>query len=117
MQVVTLADVIHGDGVTLRQHMKSFSTDEVGSSRYDWAREDLSSRDWTLWCEGLKITSQNETLPFFDSLRLWLTVPTRYGNGSIPHQPGGYIGSKMVLFMDSHPQHHQPSWALSLEYR
>ena len=76
VQVLMLADVIHGDGVTLQQWMKSYSIDYVGRSKYNWVREEPSSGDWTVWWEGLKlITSQNETLPFFDSLGNWLMTP------------------------------------------
>lgn len=49
MQVVTLADVIHGNGITLMDSMKAYTPEAVGDSKYDWAREEPASSDWTIW--------------------------------------------------------------------
>jgi hypothetical protein len=49
MQVLTLADIIHGEGITIRQGMMSFRSGEVLGSRYEWAREDPCSSDWAMW--------------------------------------------------------------------
>ena len=54
MQVVTLADLIHGDGISLRENMKTYSPEAAGDSKYDWAREEPARSDWTIWRKGLK---------------------------------------------------------------
>ena len=76
MQALTMADIIHGDGITLRDRMKSYMPTEVPGSKYEWARENPSAADWAIWRRGLLLlTSSSETLPFFDKLGKWLTTP------------------------------------------
>ena len=67
MQVLTLADIIHGDGISLQQCMKSPNDGKIGESKYDWARESPSSTNCGIWWMGLKLlTSENEMLPFYE---------------------------------------------------
>jgi hypothetical protein len=69
MQVLTMDDIIHSDGVTLRQQMKSYMPSEVIGSWYEWARENPSAADWAIWRRGLLLlTSTSEKLPFFENL-------------------------------------------------
>jgi hypothetical protein len=76
MQVLTMADIIHGDGVSLRQRMKSYMPSEVISSQYKWARENPSAADWAIWRLGLLLLmSTSKKLPFFEKLGRWLTTP------------------------------------------
>jgi hypothetical protein len=49
MQVVTLADLIHGDGISLRENMKTYLPKAAGNSKYDWAQEEPTRSDWTIW--------------------------------------------------------------------
>jgi hypothetical protein len=76
MQVLTMANIIHCDGVTLRQQMKSYMPSEVIGSQYEWARENPSAADWAIWRRGLLLlTSTSKKLPFFKKLSRWLTTP------------------------------------------
>jgi hypothetical protein len=76
MQVLTMADIIHSDGVMLRQQMKSYMPSEVISSWYEWARENPSAVDWAIWRRGLLLLmSTSEKLPFFEKHGRWLTTP------------------------------------------
>jgi hypothetical protein len=53
MQVVTMVDIIHGEGITLMDWMKSYSPEEVGTSKYDWACEEPTHQDWNIWWKGI----------------------------------------------------------------
>jgi hypothetical protein len=47
MQVVTMVDTIHGDGITFMDWMKSYSPEEVGTSKYG------THQDWNIWLKGI----------------------------------------------------------------
>jgi hypothetical protein len=76
MQVVTLADLIHGDGISLRENMKIYLPEAAGDSKYNWAREEPARSDWTIWRKGLRIiTLENESLLHHEKLGQWITEP------------------------------------------
>jgi len=76
-QVLTMADIMAGDGVHLQRDVHVYTHPfGVPTSKYDWAKEEPASRDWTLWRYATKaVTSENGTLPFFDSLGKWISPP------------------------------------------
>jgi hypothetical protein len=49
MQVVMMADIIHVDGITLMDQMKSYSPDTVSTSKYDWPCKEPTHQDWNIW--------------------------------------------------------------------
>jgi hypothetical protein len=53
MQVVMMADIIHGDGITLMDQMKSYSSEAVSISKYEWACGEPTHQDWKIWQKGL----------------------------------------------------------------
>ena len=71
-----MADIICGNGVHLHHDAYTFIPLLQPPSKYDWANKQPSPSDWTLWQATLKIlTSQNLSLPFFDSLSCWTEPP------------------------------------------
>ena len=71
-----MADIICGDGVHLQHDAHTFVPSLQPPSVYDWANEQPSQSNWSLWRAALKIlTSQNLSLPFFDSLGHWTELP------------------------------------------
>lgn len=49
MQVLGLTNIIHDDGITLCQRIKSPNDREIEDSKYEWAHEFPSSSDWGIW--------------------------------------------------------------------
>ena len=75
-QVLTMSDIICGDGVYLCHDAHTFIPMLQPPSKYDWANKWPSHSDWNLWWAALKIlTFQNLSLPFFDCLGHWTKSP------------------------------------------
>lgn len=77
MEVLTMADIIEGDGSSLRWDVSAWSPAHgYFSSSYEWPNEQPSTKDWAVWRKGLRyLTSDSGTLDYLMSLGDWITTP------------------------------------------
>jgi hypothetical protein len=72
-RVMTLADIMMGDGSKVTKHTLEVSRLSRASSKWDWPNECPCNRDIRCWHKGLRlITSENWGLPFSMHLGRWI---------------------------------------------
>lgn len=71
-QVLTMADIIDGDGVSLLRDAHTLVPSLSPGSKYDWPIEKPARTDWNLWAASIRRLTP---LAYFDRLGRWTTDP------------------------------------------